>query len=65
MDKVYSRAVSKPAVPQLIKDINVLRDPGQAVQRFKFMALDPDLPWTPMEKVGEDNDVEDGEDPLA
>ena len=65
MDKEYSRAVSKLAVPQLIKDINVLRDPEQAEQRFKFMALDLDLPWTPMEKAGEDNDVEDDEDLLA
>ena len=44
MDKEYSRVVSMLAVPQLMKEINILRDPQQAVGRFEIMALDRDLP---------------------
>ena len=39
MDKERSRAVSRLAIPQLMKEINVLRDPQQAGVRFKLMAF--------------------------
>jgi len=37
MDKDYSRAASRVAIPQLIDEINVLRDPLQAEKRFRLL----------------------------
>ena len=54
MDKEHSRTVSRLAIPQLINEINVLRDPQQAAKRFGIMALDPDLSWASMERAEED-----------
>ena len=50
MDKDYSRATSRLAIPELINEINVLQNPKQAAKRFGIMALDPDLSREPMEE---------------
>jgi len=40
IDKEYSRSVSGRAIPRLIRDINVLRDPQHAWERFsRILAL--------------------------
>jgi len=56
MDKEYSRRASALAIPQLTNEINILRDPQQAEERFKLMSLGPDLSGTPMRKVEEDDE---------
>jgi len=43
VDKEHSRKVSELAIPQLLKEINVLKQPQQAEQRFAFMATNPHL----------------------
>ena len=40
MDKVYSRVASRMAIPQLFDEINVLKEPLRAEQRFRLMAID-------------------------
>ena len=60
MDKEYSRVASMLAVQRLVNEINVLRDPQQAVERFRLIALGPDFSGIPMEEV-----EKDGEEPLA
>jgi len=55
VDKECSRKASRLALPQLMNEINVIREPRQAVQRFKIMALNPDLFRMFMEKVKEEN----------
>ena len=40
MDKEYSRVASRLAIPQLINEINVLKDPQQAEERFKRLGLE-------------------------
>ena len=56
MDKKYSRAASMLAISRLTNEINILRDPQQAEERFRLMSLGlTGLSGTPMEKVEEDN----------
>jgi len=43
MDKDHSRAISRLAIPQLLNEINVIGQPRQAAERFKYMVLDLDL----------------------
>jgi len=43
VDKEHSRKASRLAIPQLLEEINVLKQPQQAEQTFVVMALDPDL----------------------
>ena len=43
VDRESSRKASKLAIPQLLNEINVLRQPQEAEQRFMFMVSDPDL----------------------
>ena len=54
MDKEYSRTTSELVIPQLINEINVLREPQQAGERFKLMASGLDVSSTPMEEAEED-----------
>jgi len=56
MNKEYSRTASRLAIPQLMNEINILRDPQRAEERFEFMALDPGLSWAPIETAEEDNE---------
>jgi len=55
MGKEYSRAASRLAIPQLLNEINVLRQPQQAERRFRLMNLDPNRCWTIMKKTEGDN----------
>ena len=43
LDKEYSRKASGLAISQLLNEINVLREPQQAVRRFKFVVLNPGI----------------------
>ena len=45
IDKEYSRAASKLAIPQLLDEINIIRDPLQAEKRFRHLVVDLDLDW--------------------
>lgn len=45
MDKEYARAASEMAIPQLLMEINVTKEPRMAERRFRFMVSDPDLSW--------------------
>lgn len=56
MDKERSRAASRLAIPQLLKEINVLREPGTAEQRFRFMILNPGLFRTLMMEPEDDHE---------
>ena len=56
MDKEYSRANSKLALPRLVTEMNILRDPQQAAARFKLIASGPELSGTPMEEAEKDNE---------
>ena len=48
MDKEYSQVASKLAIPQLLKEINILRNPQQAEERFRVFASGAGLPETPI-----------------
>jgi len=39
LDKEYSRRISRLAIPQLLDEINVLREPQQAVERFRSLVM--------------------------
>ena len=56
LDKELSRTASKMAIPQLLDEINILRDPLQAKQRFRHMAENIDLSWARIRTVNEDGD---------
>jgi len=43
MDKDYSRAASRVAISQLKDEINFLRDPTQAVERFRILVSDQEI----------------------
>ena len=44
MDKEYSRKISRLAIPQLLNEINILKDPQQAERRFKSVVMmDPGI----------------------
>ena len=43
LDKEYSRVASRLAIPQLLDEINVLRDPQLATERFKSIVMNPDV----------------------
>ena len=45
MDKEYSRAASRRAIPQLMNEINFLRDPKQAEERLRLLAFGWDNSW--------------------
>ena len=60
MDKEYSRANSALAIPRLVTEMNILRDPQQALERFRRIASGPGLSGRPTEEAGKDN-----EGPLA
>jgi len=51
LDKEHARAISRLAIPQLLDEINVLRDPQQAVQRFQSMVMNPEEYLTSMRMV--------------
>ena len=64
VDKEYSRTAALRAIPQLINEINVLREPEEAAQRFRFkMALGQNIsiPGVPVKIVnrGDDEPVAD------
>lgn len=63
LDKEISRKLSTLAIPQLLNEINYLRQPRKAEKRFKFKtALGPCLtPGSPVEIVdcGDDESIED------
>jgi len=42
-DKECSHKAAKLAIPLLLKEINVVKQPQQAEQRFRFLASNPDL----------------------
>ena len=46
MDKEYSRVNSRLALPRLVTEMNVLRDPKQALERFRLIASGPGLSGT-------------------
>jgi len=62
LNKEYSRKIFKLAIPQLLNEINILRDPEQAAQRFRSLVMDPGVLLASMfmarMKVG------DGEEPF-
>ena len=41
MDKEYSRQTSMRAIPELLNEINVRRDPQMAEKRFKNLIMEP------------------------
>ena len=55
MDKEYSWAASRIAIPQLENEINVRKDPRQAEEQFRIIASDPGPSGTPMGEVEKDN----------
>ena len=62
MDKGYSQAASKIAIPQLVNEINVFGEPQKAELRFKSMVSDPELYHILMKKA--EKDYKDHKDPL-
>jgi len=60
MDKEYSRVNSRLALPRLVTEMNILRDPQQAVERFRLISSGPGHSGTPTEEAENDN-----EDPLT
>ena len=56
MDKEYSRVNSMLALPRLVTEMNILRDPQQAVERFRLISLCPGLPGTPTEEAEKDSE---------
>ena len=61
LDKEYSRKVSRLAIPQLLNEINVLREPQQAAERFKSMVMNPEVLSASMRRAAE---VDDEEEPF-
>ena len=55
MNREYSRVTSRLAIPQLVNEINVLRDPQQAKERFGLMAFSSETSWITAEKMYEDD----------
>jgi len=43
MDKDYSRAASRVAISQLTDEINILREPPRAKQRFRLLVSSQDM----------------------
>jgi hypothetical protein len=58
LDKDYSHAASRLAIPQLLNEVNILREPQQAERRFRFMVLDPDLSWALLQEIAENETKE-------
>jgi len=58
LDKEYSREASRMAIPQLLKEINVLKDPQQARERFKCVVGNPGIYLASMltAKAGDDQE---------
>ena len=56
LDKEFSRAASKIAIPQLLDEINILRDPLQAEQRFRYLIVNIDLAWARIRTFNENGD---------
>jgi len=59
VDKDYSRAAARKAIPQLLNDINIVKDPQQSELRFKPMVMLPGIPVVSIPMTGP------GEDPLG
>ena len=57
MDKEYSRVNSMLAIPRLVTEMNILRDPQRALERFMRIALGSGLSGTSTEEAGEDSEV--------
>lgn len=55
MDKECSRLVSDLALPRLMNEINVLREPEQAAERFRCMVTVSNPSWTPTGESENDN----------
>ena len=58
LDKEYSRTVSQLAIPQLLNEINVLKDPLQAAHRFRFVVMRPDIYLASKLRAATDDDEE-------
>lgn len=58
LDKEYSRTASQLAIPQLLNEINVLRDPQQAAQRFRSVVAKPGIYMASLLRAADDNDEE-------
>ena len=43
LDKDYSRAAAKQAIPLLVREINELGEPEEAVRKFQLIAEAPDV----------------------
>jgi len=56
MDKEYARAAARMAIPQLLNEINVTKEPRMAEQRFMLMVLKPYLSWAFLEKAERRNE---------
>lgn len=65
LDKDYSRAAAKQAIPLLVREINELRKPEEAVRKFQLMVEAPDAvrPFLDVLNMGitDDDDEDDGE----
>ena len=55
MDKEYSRVNSELAIPRLVTEMNILRDPQGAVERFRAIASGSGFSVTSTEEVENDN----------
>jgi len=55
--KEQSRTLFKLAIPQLLNEINIIGQPRQAAERFKYMILDPDLYRKLRKKADEGNEL--------
>ena len=66
LDKDYSRAVAKQAIPLLVREINELKKPEEAVRKFQLMIEAPDAirPFLDVLNMGisDDDDDDDNED---
>jgi len=57
LDKEYSRAVSRLAIPVLLIEINIRRQPREAKQFFGSIAMNPDV-FSPLVEAAEAGDDE-------
>jgi len=51
MDKAYSRAASRVAISQLLNEVNILREPLQAEERFDLLVSNQAMVRALLEKV--------------
>ena len=60
LDKEYSWMASRLAIPQLLNETNVLRDPQRAAERFRSVVMKPEVYYASMlrGRAYDDNDEE-------